>query len=66
MFKATRLPKFHAQFTQQEMMEEAMYASDNHIGQTCQHLSIIPLPCDHYDIIEQESQINERMLEMVD
>ncbi|OTA20325.1 peptide synthase [Xenorhabdus beddingii] len=68
LFKATRQPKLHTQFTQQGMTSaaEAMSASDNHIGQVCQHLSVIPLLCDHHDIIEQQPQIIEGVLEMAD
>ncbi|MBI6549655.1 non-ribosomal peptide synthetase [Xenorhabdus lircayensis] len=67
LFKATRLPKFHSQLTKREVTPaEAMSASDNHIGQACQHLSVIPLLCDHHDIIRQEVQIIEGMLEMAD
>ncbi|WP_237386368.1 non-ribosomal peptide synthetase [Xenorhabdus sp. Sc-CR9] len=67
LFKATRLPKFHSELTKEELAPtEAMYASDNHIGQTCQHLSVIPLLCDHHTIIEQEVQLIGGMLEMVD
>ncbi|MDX7989882.1 non-ribosomal peptide synthetase [Xenorhabdus littoralis] len=67
LFKAMRLPKFHSQLTKQEMVPtEAVSASDNHIGQACRHLSVIPLLCDHHDIIEQEVHIIEGMLEMAD
>ncbi len=68
LFKATRLPTFHAQLAKNEMTSaaKAMYASDNHVGQACQHLSVIPLCCDHHNIIEQQSEIMEAMLTMAD
>ncbi|MGJ0578896.1 amino acid adenylation domain-containing protein [Xenorhabdus bovienii] len=66
LFKATQLPEFHAQLNEQGKIPAALHADDNQIGQACRHLSVIPLLCDHHNIIELKSQIIEGVLERVD